>query len=195
MNSGGSPLFVINGVPMDNSNRGSAGEWGGADAGDGIGNINPDDIETMTVLKGQAASALYGARASNGVILITTKSGKKGVATIEYNTNYVVDKTIDYSDYQYTYGQGQNGEKPLNATDALNSGRLSWGSKMGGGETVMGYDGNTYPYAPFKDNLENFYRSGDTFTNTLAVSGGGDNGTYRVSASIPDNNAIVLTVA
>ena len=78
MNSGGSPLFVINGVPMDNSNRGSANEWGGADLGDGIGNINPDDIETMTVLKGQAASALYGARASNGVILITTKKGKKG---------------------------------------------------------------------------------------------------------------------
>ncbi|MBS1935341.1 MAG: TonB-dependent receptor plug domain-containing protein, partial [Bacteroidetes bacterium] len=62
INDGGSPLFVINGVPMDNSNRGSANEWGGADLGDGIGNINPDDIETMTVLKGQAASALYGTR-------------------------------------------------------------------------------------------------------------------------------------
>jgi len=77
INSGGSPLFVINGVPMDNSNRGGAGEWGGADMGDGIGNINPDDIATMTILKGQAASALYGARASNGVILITTKKKEK----------------------------------------------------------------------------------------------------------------------
>jgi len=191
MNSGGSPLFVVNGVPIDNSNRGSAGEWGGADAGDGIGNINPDDIETMTVLKGQAASALYGARASNGVILITTKSGKKGAATIEYNTNYVVDKVIDYSDYQYVYGQGQNGVKPGNATDALNTGRLSWGSKMGGGETVIGYDGKTYPYVPYKDNVENFYRNGYTFTNTLAVSGGSDNGTYRISASILGNNSIV----
>jgi len=85
MNSGGSPLFVINGVPMDNSNRGSANEWGGADLGDGIGNINPDDIESMTVLKGQAASALYGARASNGVILITTKKGKKGDFSIDFN--------------------------------------------------------------------------------------------------------------
>jgi len=74
MNSGGSPLYVINGVPMDNTQRGSSGEWGGSDDGDGIGNINPDDVESMTVLKGQAASALYGARASNGVILITTKS-------------------------------------------------------------------------------------------------------------------------
>src|SRR6478735_11845238 len=110
MNSGGSPLFVINGVPMDNSNRGSSGEWGGADAGDGIGNINPDDIETMTVLKEQAASALYGARASNGVILITTKSGVKGSPNIEYNLNYVADKPVDFSDYQTEYGQGQNGE-------------------------------------------------------------------------------------
>ncbi len=78
INAGGPPLFVINGVPMDNGQRGAAGEWGGSDNGDGIGNINPDDIETMTVLKGQAASALYGTRASNGVIMITTKSGQKG---------------------------------------------------------------------------------------------------------------------
>jgi len=63
MNSAGSPLIVINGVPMDNTQRGSAGEWGGADGGDGLGNLNPDDIETITVLKGQSASALYGARA------------------------------------------------------------------------------------------------------------------------------------
>jgi outer membrane receptor protein involved in Fe transport len=70
MNSGGSPLFVINGVPMDNSNRGASGEWGGADAGDGIGNINPDDIETMTVLKGQADYALFGSRDSNCVFLM-----------------------------------------------------------------------------------------------------------------------------
>lgn len=73
----GGPLFVINGVPMDNTQRGSSGEWGGADYGDGISNINPDDVETITVLKGQSASALYGTRATNGVILITTKGGKK----------------------------------------------------------------------------------------------------------------------
>jgi len=83
------PLFVINGVPMDNSQRGESGEWGGADYGDGISNINPDDIESMTVLKGQSASALYGSRAANGVILITTKSGKKNTNFgVEYNLNY-----------------------------------------------------------------------------------------------------------
>jgi len=191
MNSGGSPLFVINGVPMDNSNRGSAGEWGGADAGDGIGNINPDDIETMTVLKGQAASALYGARASNGVILITTKSGVKGSPNIEYNLNYVTDKPLDFTDYQDVYGQGQNGEKPATAAAALGTNRLSWGDLMDGSQ-VIGYDGNQYTYSPYKNNFTNFYRNGYTLTNTLSVSGGGDNGTYRVSASMLGNDNVTL---
>ncbi|MEP7258753.1 MAG: TonB-dependent receptor plug domain-containing protein, partial [Flavitalea sp.] len=104
MNSGGAPLFVINGVPMDNTQRGSSGEWGGADNGDGIGNLNPDDIESMTVLKGQSASALYGARASNGVILVTTKTGKKGNYSVEYNANVMADKAMNNTDFQYEYG-------------------------------------------------------------------------------------------
>ncbi|MFT4154602.1 SusC/RagA family TonB-linked outer membrane protein [Parafilimonas sp.] len=193
MNSGGSPLFVINGVPMDNSNRGSAGEWGGADAGDGISNINPDDIETMTVLKGQAASALYGARASNGVILITTKSGKKGAASVEYNTNFQADAPMDLTDYQYVYGQGTGGDKPTTTAAALSTTRLSWGALLDG-SSVIGYDGNTYSYSAVshKTNMNNFYRTGSTFTNTVAVSGGGDNGTYRISASNMDNKSILL---
>ena len=69
------PLYVVDGIPIDNQNLGSAGMWGGSDWGDGVSSINPDDIETMTVLKGNTAAALYGSRASNGVILITTKSG------------------------------------------------------------------------------------------------------------------------
>ena len=190
MNSGGSPLFVINGVPMDNTQRGAAGEWGGSDNGDGIENLNPDDIETMTVLKGQAASALYGARASNGVILITTKSGKKGTATINYITNYQADQALDFTDYQYVYGQGQNGNKPANATEAQNTSRLSWGAKLDGSQFTQ-FDGKQYAYSPYKDNIENFYRTGSTYTNTVAVSGGGDRGTYRVSLSNLDNQAIV----
>lgn len=184
------PLFVINGVPMDNTQRGSSGEWGGADQGDGIGNLNPDDIETMTVLKGASASALYGARAANGVILITTKSGKKGTMNIEYNGNYTVDKAIDNTDYQYEYGQGQNGSKPANVTDALNSGMLSWGAKLDGSQVIQ-FDGNQYPYVAVKDNLEKFYRTAPTFTNTLAFSGGGDNGNFRLSLSNMDNQSIL----
>jgi len=190
MNSGGAPLFVINGVPMDNTQRGAANEWGGADAGDGIANINPDDIESMTVLKGQAASALYGARAANGVILITTKSGKKGDFSVEYNMNYAVDKAIDYTDYQYVYGQGQNNSKPNNATDAQGTTRLSWGAKMDG-SSITQFDGKTYAYSPYKKNIANFYRSGPTFTNTVAVSQGGDKGNFRLSLSNLDNQSIV----
>ena len=190
MNSGGSPLFVINGVPMDNTQRGSAGEWGGSDNGDGIGNINPDDIETVTVLKGQAASALYGTRATNGVIMITTKTGKKGDFGVEYNTNSVWDKAINSTDYQYVYGQGQNGFKPANSTEARNTARLAWGARMDGTSAIQ-FDGNSYPYSPYTKNIANFYRVGPSFTNTVAVSNGGDKGNFRLSLSNLDNSSIV----
>ncbi len=190
MNSGGAPLFVINGVPIDNSQRGSAGEWGGSDNGDGIGNLNPDDIETMTVLKGQSASALYGARASNGVILITTKTGKKGTFSVEYNGNYAVDKAIDYTDYQYVYGQGQQGQKPTTAANAQIAGRLSWGARLDGSQVVQ-FDGKQYAYSAYKDNIKNFYRPGPSFTNTVSVSSGTDRGSFRLSMSNLDNKSIV----
>ena len=186
----GSPLFVINGVPIDNSQRGSASEWGGSDNGDGIGNINPDDIESMTVLKGLAASALYGSRASNGVILITTKTGKKGNANIEYNANYIAEKAINSTDYQYVYGQGTGGVKPANAAAALATARFAWGGKMDG-SSFTGGDGKTYNYSPYKNNIKDFYRWGPSFTNTISVNGGGERGTYRISLSNLNNNAIV----
>lgn len=186
----GSPLFVINGVPIDNTQRGASGEWGGSDNGDGLSNINPDDIETMTVLKGQSASALYGARAANGVIIITTKTGKKGAFTVEYNMNYSMDKAMNFTDFQYDYGQGRQGSKPNNAADAQGTARLAWGAKMDGQPTIQ-YDGKTYAYSPFKDNIANFYRTGPTFTNTVAVSGGGEKGTFRLSMSNLDNKSIV----
>ena len=188
--TGGSPLFVINGVPMDNTQRGSSGEWGGADMGDGIGNLNPDDIESMTVLKGQAASALYGARASNGVIMITTKSGKKGALSVEYNMNLVADRAINYTDYQYQYGQGQYGAKPATVADAQMTSRMSWGAKLDGSQVIQ-FDGKTYAYSPFKDNIKNFYRTGPSFTNTVSVTKGTDAGSFRLSLSNLDNQSIV----
>ncbi|SKC50727.1 TonB-linked outer membrane protein, SusC/RagA family [Ohtaekwangia koreensis] len=190
MNSGGSPLFVINGVPMDNTQRGNAGEWGGSDNGDGIGNLNPDDIETMTVLKGQSASALYGARASNGVIIITTKKGKKGDFSVEYNMNYMADKAIDYTDFQYVYGQGLNGAKPANATEAQATSRMSWGAKLDGSQVIQ-FDGNQYAYSASKNNIKNFYRTGSSFTNTVSVSKGSESGSFRLSLSNLDNSSIV----
>lgn len=186
----GGPLFVINGVPMDNSQRGNAGEWGGSDQGDGISNINPDDIESMTVLKGSSASALYGTRASNGVILITTKSAKKGTMIVEANSNNVLDKPIDATDFQYQYGQGQHGAKPANSTDALNTTRLGWGAKLDGQPTIQ-FDGTSYPYTAQKNNIEDFYRTAFSSTNTVSIGSGNENGNYRLSLSNLDAMSVV----
>ncbi len=190
MNSDGRPLIVINGIPMDNQQYGSAGEWGGGDSGDGLGTLNPDDIETMTVLKGQSASALYGSRASNGVILITTKTGKKGDFSVEYNMNYIVEKAIDFTDYQYIYGQGTGGAKPNSLANAQLTARQSWGAKLDG-SSVIQFDGNSYPYSAVKNNIKNFYRAGPSFTNTVALSKGGADGSFRLSLSNLDNNSIL----
>jgi len=184
------PLIVINGVPMDNTVRGSAGEWGGADLGDGLGNINPDDIETMTVLKGSTASALYGARAANGVIQITTKSGSKSKTTIEYNTNLQFDRAVDNTDFQYVYGQGAQGVRPVDQASAINSGNAAWGSRMDGSQ-VVGIDGQLHAYSPVRNNIDKFYRTAASWTNTVAISGGGDKGTYRLSLSNLDGKSIL----
>ena len=184
------PLFVINGVPMDNTQRGQSGEWGGADFGDGISNINPDDIETMTVLKGQSASALYGTRATNGVILITTKSGKKNSGFgVEYNTNYQADKVVDNTDFQTAYGQGLNGAKPTTVAGALSSGSLAWGAKLDGSQVIQ-FDGNSYAYSKTSDDYTKFYKTGNTFTNTVSLTGGNETGAFRLSASDVNNHAI-----
>lgn len=188
---GGSPLFVINGVPMDNTPKGTAGEWGGADNGDGIGNINPDDIETMTVLKGASAAALYGTRAANGVILITTKSGSKNSSlSVEFNSNTQFDKVINYTDFQYEYGQGQQGQRPTDVNSARNSGIYSWGEKMDGAPYTQ-FDGKQYAYSPVKDNINKFYRTGATYTNTVSVSGGGERNSFRLSLSNMSADAVL----
>lgn len=108
------PLYVVDGVPLDNTNFGSAGEQGGYDLGDGISAINPDDIETMTVLKGPAASALYGSRASHGVILITTKKAEQEKVSVEYNGSFTVDTQLaKWDDVQEIYGMGDNDSTSL----------------------------------------------------------------------------------
>lgn len=174
------PLYVVNGIPMNNANLGTAGKWGGTDLGDGISSINPDDIEDMTILKGAAASALYGQRGVNGVILITTKSGKAGQMQVELNSNVTVDKVNDFLDFQDVYGQGIKGGKPTNVTSALNSGLSSWGSKLDGSSTIM-FDGVSRPYSKQGNHIKDFYKTGSTFSNTLSIAGGSDKTTYRIA--------------
>jgi TonB-linked SusC/RagA family outer membrane protein len=191
------PLYVVNGLPMDNTQLGSAGMWGGFDGGDGLSSINPDDIETITVLKGSAASALYGSRGANGVILITTKSGKsQGGLGVEFSTTYTVENPVKTTDWQYEYGSGawnaaqQRYVKPSTLQEARDNAFFSWGTKLDGSQ-VIGLDGKQYPYVAQKNNMENFYRTGSTFSNTLAVTGGKDAFNFRFSAGNIKNNAIV----
>lgn len=183
------PLIVVDGMPLNNDNLGSAGTWGGMDLGDGISSISPDEIATISVLKGGTAAALYGARASNGVILITTKGGakRKGIG-VEVNSNYVVESLLysRWKDFQYEYGSGVGGSYGSNLNDMA----PSWGHKLDGTLQTQ-YDGVQRPYAAHRDNLKNFYRIGGDFTNSVAMSGGNDYVTYRVSLGHLDSRSIV----
>ncbi len=176
------PLYVVDGVPFDNSNLGSAGTWGGMDMGDGLSNISPDDIANIQVLKGAAASALYGYRGGNGAILITTKAGKKGQpVSIEFNNNLTFNKIYDYRDFQKEFGQGENGTRPLTQESAVKTETLSWGERLDGGKAVN-FLGNDYNYS-YIDNWDNFYRTGINDATSISVSGASDKMTYRFGIS------------
>lgn len=191
LNGDNQPLYVVNGVPINNANQGSAGTFGGLDRGDGLSSINPDDIETISVLKGGTAAALYGSRAANGVILITTKSGRtqKGIG-VDYNTTFTMETPRDLLDWQYEYGSGSRGVAPATQAEAIANGRMSWGAKLDGSPVIQP-DGQTRPYSAQKDNIKNFYDTGTTFSNTVALSGGNETASFRFSASNLDNKGIV----
>ena len=191
-----SPLIVVNGVPIDNTNNGARGdvsERGSnrtSDGGDGLSSINPDDIEAMTVLKGAAASALYGSRAKDGVIMITTKTRSKGNGiSLAYNSNFTSETPLDYTDYQYEYGQGENGIRPT--TPFPTSGQWSFGEKFQPGMTQMLFNGVTLPYEPQRNQISQFYRQGYTWTNTLTLTSGGENGGFSLSVANLDNRTIL----
>jgi len=192
------PLIVVDGIPFNNDNLGSVGEWGGQDQGDGISSLNPDEIATVTVLKGGTAAALYGSRAGNGAILVTTKSGSKSNKNplVEVGSNFVTEDIINktLNDYQYVYGTGDKGPglvgvKPVSADPNLTQ-TDSWGAKMDGAPVIQ-FDGVMRPYSPAKDNLSKFYNTGTNFTNTFAVSGGAEKVSYRFSMSDLNSKGII----
>ena len=193
--SEGQPLYVIDGIPMDNSGFGQAGLWGGGDQGDGLTSINPDDIESMSILKGANASALYGSRGGNGVVLITTKRGsrQKGIG-VSYSSNYVFDALYDQSEKQTEYGAGQyvNGvaTKPATAQQAFQWGNIGWGPALDG-SSVIQFDGVRRPYSYMGDNFRKFFETGHSMTNSVSMTGGGDNQTFRFSVSDLKSTSIV----
>ncbi|MBB3699702.1 SusC/RagA family TonB-linked outer membrane protein [Flammeovirga yaeyamensis] len=191
------PLYIIDGVPIDNSSFYSAqgSYWdGGIDYGDGIGDINADDIETLSVLKGPAAAALYGSRAGGGVIVITTKTGKaKEGISVEYNGNFTFENPLVMPSFQNEYGIGTFGNIP-NPDEIRNpevSGS-SWGPRMNG-QSYVDWTGNQSTYTAQPDNVNDFFQTGSTMTNSIAVSGGSENADFRMSYANLQNSGIIPT--
>ncbi len=211
--SNNNPLFIVDGVPINNNsvfnftNEAAAG-FQEIDFGNGAMEVNPDDIAEVSVLKGPSAAALYGTRASNGVIIIETKSGKntQGLG-ISYNTSFFVDSAFRLPDFQNEYGQGQSGV--FEFVDGLGGGTsdnitYSWGPRLSvgnfipqfdspvnlpDGTVVRGGDTGLYsglPITPTEfrsnpDNLKDFYKTGTTLINNIAISNSFEKGNYRLS--------------
>ena len=199
------PLYVIDGIPMDNANPNSPGRFGGIDYGDGISNINPEDIETMSVLKGPNAAALYGQRGSNGVILITTKSGKsrKGIG-VKYGIDYSVGNALVLPDFQDQYAQGLDGTfthlrgndgriytwgaaqtAGIQGTPKMSAGRdrfarSSWGAEMKG-QPYEDQWGNVLNLTPQPNTFQTFFNQEKQMINNVSLDGGNETVNYRLS--------------
>jgi TonB-linked SusC/RagA family outer membrane protein len=142
-------LYVIDGIPLVNNKGGQPGSYGGTDGGDGLSAINPADIESISILRGANAAILYGSQGANGVILITTKKGAEGKVSVDFNSSAVLDQVSGLPDFQYRYGTV--------------GGDYSWTPP---GESVVKSDNYQ------KDYIEDFFRTGATFTNSLSLTGG-----------------------
>jgi TonB-linked SusC/RagA family outer membrane protein len=177
-NGSNQPLYVVDGISIQNEQLGSAGEWGGVDNGDGLSALNPDDIKSISVLKGGAAAALYGSRASNGVILITTKNGseaKKGLG-IEYSNQTTFTSINKFFDPQSSYGNGLLGVASTDLLDPFNS----WGPKLSSSEKVY-------------DNLAAIYDTGLNTINTLAFTSNNNKGSTRLSMTRTNAEDVIDT--
>lgn len=206
------PLFVVDGTPINNNTvvpftTDAAAGFQEIDFGNGAMEVNPDDVESVTVLKGPSAAALYGTRAANGVILITTKDGskKQGIG-VSFNSTTSIERAFQLPEFQNTYGQGNSGE--FSFVDGLGGGvndniSYSWGPRADGrlipqftsptvapnGTVVRGGDVAVHeggaisakPFRTYEDNLKDFYETGVTTINNLAVSSGFEGGNMRLS--------------
>ena len=170
-----SPLYVIDGIPMLNTTPsqpadvyGQAPNSGGVgrDGGDGISNLNPEDIESINILKGASAAALYGSQAANGVILVTTKKGKSGQTQINFSSNLTIEKPLLLLELSYKYGQ----------TDPAKGTADSWGAIVN---------------AP--DHVKGFFQTGTTLTNSISLSGGNEKSQTYFSYSNTTNKGIMPT--
>lgn len=177
------PLFVVDGVPIDNGGGGVALQNGVTNSSRAV-DINPDDIEDMTILKGAAATSLYGSRAAAGVILITTKKGKKkSKNSVEVNSSYQVVSVNRLPELQNEYAQGtSSGAATATTTVGVYNplAATSWGPRIMG-QTVTNFFGNSEVLKAYPNNLSDLFENGYNRQNTVSFSGGSDKTTYRVS--------------
>jgi len=188
-----SPLIVVNGLPLDQGVRNAEGNGQQRDRGDNLANVNPDDIESMTVLKGATAAAIYGSRAARGAIIITTKSGQKNQGIgVDFTSSYTTAQALNFLDEiaQTEYGQGQGGVKFTTAGAIQGNGQFGWGAKLDGQPTIN-FDGVMRPYSAYPNQLFDFLQTGTNLTNTLGLSGGNANGSFRASISTTKATGIV----
>jgi TonB-linked SusC/RagA family outer membrane protein len=197
------PLFVIDGIPIDNSSTASTGSgrnsgFGGLDFGNAASDINPNDIESISVLKGANAAALYGARAANGAVVITTKSGRgsKGLG-VNFTQNVTFETPLKLPEFQDVYGQGSGGlfaykdGKGGGINDNVNR---SWGPKMDGRLITQWWsNGVPAPWVPAPDNVRDFFDTGRTSTTNLAVTGASDRADVRLAATELDVKSMYPT--
>jgi TonB-linked SusC/RagA family outer membrane protein len=194
INGSNQPLYVIDGVPLQNTTLNTGGH--SISAG-GIGNVASNDIESMTILKGAAATALYGSRASNGVIVITTKQGSKGKArnfSIQYNGSVQFRQVSLLPDFQNDFGQGWNGTQTY-----IENG--SWGPAFDGSTQVYGPIWNNqqliHEYSALENNVKDFFDIGLSTNNSISLSGISDDDkmTYYVSVANSSDDGIMPTDA
>jgi TonB-linked SusC/RagA family outer membrane protein len=166
-------LIVLDGVPMDNTNFSPGNANGGRDGSDGLSSVNPDDIESINVLRGAAATALYGSRAANGALIINTKKGaaRKGLG-LSVNSSYMAEQAMQLQEFQNEFGQGSAGQYS-------NRSEFSWGPRMTGQPVAWwGPDpdnaGKTYNMTPQPHNYHDFYSTGSQLSNSVAITGGTD---------------------
>ena len=186
------PLWVVDGSPINNESNAdlSSNQFAkSVDFGNQANDINPEDIESMTILKGASATALYGSRAANGVIMVTTKSGKKGdKIDIVVNSSACFSTPLRLPTMQNEFGQGWYGMLDLTQNG-------SWGPKLDGKMQLWGnVVDNQQQYKPFAaqpNNLKDFFDIGQGYTNSIAISGGKDNSTFYLSYANDNENGII----
>lgn len=187
-------LIVVDGVPINNDTYSTAGsDFGSVQGSDGASNINPDDIESLTVLRGASAAALYGSQAGNGVLVITTKKGRKDRTNVDVNSGLVFEKPFALPKVQDSYGQGNGGVLDPSSGE-------SWGAKMTG-QSFTNYLGNSASYSAQPNNIKDFFRTGLSLNNSVGVSGGSDRmQTYlsytnnKIQGIVPENDLMRHTV-